>query len=127
MDPIADLLTRIRNASLAHNSEVIVPYSKLKFAVAEILQREGYINRVEKIEDRHGSIRITLKYDGNRPKIMHLKRVSTPGRRVYAKKDALPRVLNHYGMAVISTPQGLMTNKAAAKAGLGGEVICEVY
>lgn len=126
-DPIGDLLTRIRNASRAQKPETVVPYSKLKFAIAEILRNEGYLARVEKIEDRHGSIRITLKYDGDRPKIVHLGRVSKPGRRVYAKKDALPKVLNNYGCAVISTPRGLMTNKAAAKAGLGGEVLCEVY
>lgn len=126
-DPISDLLTRIRNASLAKKHDVVVPYSKMKFALAEILRETGYVDRVEKIEDRHGSIRIALQYDGKRPKIMHLERVSKPGRRVYAKKNELPKVLNHYGLAVISTPQGLMTNKQAAKAGLGGEVICEVY
>lgn len=126
-DPISDLLTRIRNASLAKKQDVVLPYSKLKFAIAEVLRNEGYVDRVEKVEDRHGSIRIRLTYDGNRPKITHLERVSKPGRRVYAKKGALPKVLNHYGVAVISTPQGLMTNKQAAKAGLGGEVICEVY
>lgn len=126
-DPISDLLTRIRNASLAKKHDVVVPYSKLKFALAEILRNTGYVDRVEKIEDRHGSIRVALKYERNQPKITHLERVSKPGRRVYAKRGALPKVLNHYGLAVISTPQGLMTNKQAAKAGLGGEVICEVY
>ncbi|MEK7481515.1 MAG: 30S ribosomal protein S8 [Patescibacteria group bacterium] len=126
-DPISDLLTRIRNASLAKKHDVMVPYSKLKFALAEILRTEGFVERVEKVEDRHGSIRITLQYDGHRPKIMRLERVSKPGRRVYAKKNELPKVLNHYGLAVISTPQGLMTNKQAAKVGVGGEVICEIY
>lgn len=126
-DPISDLLTRIRNASLAKKHDVVVPYSKLKFALAEILRNTGYVDRVEKVEDRHGSIRVALKYERSQPKITHLERVSKPGRRVYAKKGALPKVLNHYGLAIISTPQGLMTNKQAAKAGLGGEVICEVY
>lgn len=126
-DPIADMLTSIRNASIARKREAVVPYSKLKFGLAEILRGEGYVDRVEKIEDRHGSIRIVLKYDNDRPKIMHLSRVSKPGRRVYAKSDALPHVLNNYGFAIISTPRGLMTNRVAAKERLGGEVICEVY
>ena len=126
-DPIADMLTRIRNASMAGKKEALVPYSKIKFAIAEVLRDAGYIDGVEKIEDRFGSIKIKIKYENDRPRIQTLRRVSKPGRRVYARKDQLPNVLNNYGIAVISTPQGLMTNKEARKSGVGGEVICEVY
>lgn len=126
-DPIADMLTRIRNASMAKKSEALVPYSKLKFRIAEILRDEGFVTRVEKIEDRFGSIRIKLRYVGNQPKINAVRRISKPGHRIYAKKEELPNVLNGYGIAVVSTPKGIMSNRAARQAGLGGEVICEIY
>lgn len=126
-DPIADMLTRIRNAAMAKKPAALVPYSKVKFKIAQVLQEAGYLQSVEKIEDRFGSIKIELAYNGRRPTIQHLQRVSKPGRRVYAKKDTLPFVLNDYGIAVVSTPKGIMTNKQARKAGLGGEVICEAY
>lgn len=130
-DPIADMLTRIRNAQAVNKPEVILPYSKMKLAVAKILQEEGYIESAEKIESGNGvgeEIRIVLKYTGpKKGAITSIKRISKPGRRVYAAKDKLPVVLNNLGIAIISTSKGLMTNKEAKKLGVGGEVICEVY
>lgn len=132
-DPIADMLTRIRNALAVRKPEVILPFSKIKLAIAEILEKEGFVKKVEKIgggskDNKFDQIKIILKYLGpKQPAITSLKRVSKPGRRVYATKDELPIVLNGLGIAIISTSQGLMTNKQAKKAGLGGEVICEIY
>ena len=131
-DPIADMLTRIRNAQAVHKPEIILPFSKMKFALAEILKNEGYLTAVEKIESPdqpvNGGIRLVLKYLRPRePAITSLKRISKPGRRLYSDKDHLPIVLNNLGLAIISTPQGLMTNRQARKSGLGGEVICEIY
>ena len=132
-DPIADLLTRIRNALAVRKPEVVLPFSKIKLAITEILKQEGYIKTVEKIENgsngnNHEEIRIILKYlGGKEPAIRSLKRISKPGRRVYVSKDKLPIVLNNLGIAIISTPQGTMTNKEAKKKNLGGEIICEIY
>lgn len=132
-DPIADMLTRIRNAVAVHKTEVVLPYSKLKAEVAKILEANGFILSAEKIDEVKdgknigGELKIKLKYLGERPVINELRRVSKPGRRIYAKSDNLPVVLNNLGLAIISTSHGLMTNKEAKKAGLGGEVICEVY
>lgn len=131
-DPIADMLTRIRNAQAVRKPEVILPFSKVKFSIAEILKKEGYITDFEKIagegKNSFDQIKIVLKYLGPKEAaILNLKRISKPGRRVYATKNKLPRVLNNLGIAIISTSQGLMTNKEAGKLGLGGEVICEVY
>ena len=132
-DPIADMLTRIRNALAVKKPEVILPFSKMKLAIAEILQQSGYIVKVEKIEkgnngNNHDEMKIVLKYlGGKEPAITSLKRISKPGRRLYTTKDKLPVVLNNLGIAIISTSQGLMTNKEAKKKGLGGEMICEIY
>ena len=131
-DPIADMLTRIRNAQAVHKPEVVLPFSRVKNEIAEILKREGYIKSVEKLETYDGRdfphLQLTLKYLGPRePAITNVKRISTPGRRVYVQKERLPKVLNNLGIAIISTSHGLMTNKQAKKAGLGGEVICEIY
>ena len=131
-DPIADLLTRIRNAQAVSKPEVVLPYSKLKHSVADILHKEGYIAGVERIERgqaevNYNQLKLTLKYRGpKQPYIQNLKRISKPGRRVYAQKNQLPVVLNNLGIAIISTSQGLMTNKQAKNAGLGGEVLCEI-
>lgn len=127
-DPIADMLTRLRNAQLSKRERTEMPYSKLKKAVLDILQEEKYISRVQ-VEEADGGKRIVvdLKYEGRQPAIRSLKRESKPGRRVYCNKDHLPRVLNGYGIAVMSTSQGLMTNKKAKEKGLGGELICSVY
>lgn len=125
-DPIADLLTRIRNAQLAGQREVVLPYSKLKYAIAQVLEKEGWIVGLAS-QDHQKFLKILLKYDGGKPVIQSLKRVSKPGRRVYVGRAELPRVLNGLGMAIISTPQGLMTADQARKSKLGGEVICEIF
>jgi len=127
-DPIADMLTRIRNAIAVRKQEVVIPFSKIKFEIAQILKKEGYIEKLEKKQDNFTQIRIGLKYSkDNGLVIQSLKRISKPGRRVYTGKDELPRVLNDLGIAIISTSQGLMTNREAKKRGIGGEVLCEIY
>lgn len=132
-DPISDMLTRIRNASMAKKIEVLLPYSKIKHEIARSLAKNKYIEEVKKISasnkdgNNHDELWIKIKYDEGRPAITKINRISTPGRRVYASKDELPYVLNNLGIAIISTPQGLMTNKEARKRALGGEIICEVY
>ncbi|SES89557.1 30S ribosomal protein S8 [Anaerobranca gottschalkii] len=128
-DPIADMLTRIRNANMALHPVVEIPGSKIKRNLAEILKAEGFIKDYEWIEDnKQGIIRIHLKYGANRQRVITgLKRISKPGLRVYAGKDELPKVLGGLGIAVISTSQGLVTDKVARKLGVGGEVICYVW
>lgn len=131
-DPIADMLTRLRNSLAVSKTEVVLPYSKMKIGILGILKESGYISDFEVItrgKDMHyDQIKIILKYKKPRvPAIIHLKRVSTPGRRVYVSKITLPTVLNNLGIAIISTSQGLMTNKDAKKRKLGGEFICEIY
>ncbi len=132
-DPIADMLTRIRNAQAVKKETVILPYSKLKFNIAKILETEKWLGKVEKIEPalnkntKFNQLKIKLLYNNNLPRIDKLNRVSKPGCRIYVSKDNLPIVLNNYGISIISTSKGLMTNKQAKKENLGGEVICEVY
>lgn len=127
-DPISDMLTRIRNASKIKKQHVDVPASRVKFAIAKILEAEGFAEKVEMVQSgTHSNIRIHLKYDGRQPAITTIDRVSTPGRRIYAKSNALPRVQSGYGIAIVSTSNGLMTNKEAMKRHLGGEIICEVF
>ena len=128
-DPIADMLTRIRNANSAKHKTVDVPSSNMKKAIANILFKEGYIAGFEEIEDSHqGVIRITLKYEEKGKRVIDgLKRISKPGLRVYASKDELPKVLNGLGIAIISTSKGLMTDKEAREAGVGGEVLAYVW
>ncbi len=126
-DPIADMLTRIRNASMVHKKEVAIPYSKIKLAIATILAREGYIVSVEELKDNHPYLLLTLKYENGEPAIHHLKRISKPGQRTYVKKDAIDRVLNGYGLAILSTPSGVLTDAEAKGANVGGELLCEVY
>jgi small subunit ribosomal protein S8 len=128
-DPIADFLTRIRNANMAYHEKVEVPASRVKRAMAEILKNEGYIKDYEYIEDgKQGILRIYLKYGPNKERVITgLKRISRPGLRIYAKKDQLPRVLGGLGIAVISTSKGIMTDKQARQEGLGGEVICYIW
>ena len=128
-DPIADMLTRIRNASSAKHETVDVPASKMKKAIAEILLEEGYIRSFQLIDDgTQGVIRITLKYlPGKERAIQGLKRVSKPGLRVYAGADELPRVLRGLGIAIISTSKGIMTDKKARAAHVGGEVLAFVW
>jgi small subunit ribosomal protein S8 len=128
-DPIADFLTRIRNANLATKDELVVPASKMNDALAAVLAQEGYIEGFAREgEGVDQAIRITLKYGKGRERtITGLKRVSRPGRRVYAKRDGLPRVMGGLGIAIVSTSQGLMTDRDASRAGLGGEVMAYVW
>jgi small subunit ribosomal protein S8 len=128
-DPIADMLTRIRNANKALHAEARMPTSKVKVEIARLLKEEGYINdyRVERGET-YDLLVIELKYGRSRERILtDLKRISKPGRRVYARKDRLPRVLGGMGTAIMSTPQGLVTSRTAEREGIGGEVICFVW
>ena len=128
-DPIADLLTRIRNASTAKHPSVDVPASNLKKAIAQILLDEGYIKAFQVVEDgTQGVIRITLKYNAGKEKVISgLRRVSKPGLRVYVGTDELPRVLRGLGIAIVSTSKGVMTDKAARAAHVGGEVLAFVW
>ena len=127
-DPIADMLTRIRNASRARHPKLEMPGSRLKAEVAKILKEEGYISSFKiSEENRKKMLRITLKYtpDG-RPAIQNLERISTPGRRVYASRNEIPSVLGGLGISILTTPQGVMSGKRARKANVGGEVLLEV-
>lgn len=128
-DPIADFLTRIRNANMVMHEKVEIPASKTKIAMAEILKNEGFIKDYEQIEDgKQGLIRVYLKYGANKEKVITgLKRISKPGLKVYCKKDEIPKVLGGLGIAIISTSKGIVTDKEARKLGLGGEVICYVW
>ena len=128
-DPIADMLTRIRNANSAKHKTVDIPASKMKTSIAEILFKEGYIKAFEIINNENqGIIRITLKYDEKGTRVIDgIKRISKPGLRVYANKEELPKVLNGLGIAIISTPQGLKTDKEAREAGVGGEVLAYIW
>ena len=127
-DPIADMLTRIRNAQIAKHESVTLPASNTKKAIAKILLAEGYIKNVEFIDDGlQGIIRITLKYNGKEKVISGLRRVSKPGLRVYVGADELPRVLRGLGVAIVSTSKGVMTDKAARAAHVGGEVLAFIW
>ena len=129
-DPIADMLTRIRNANTAKHDTVDVPASKMKLAIAEILLEEGYIKKYDVIEEgSFKTIHITLKYgaDKNEKIISGIKRISKPGLRVYAGKEDMPKVLGGLGVAIVSTSKGLMTDRKARKENIGGEVLCYVY
>lgn len=128
-DVVADFLTQIRNANRIYRDRVDVPASKMRKALAEILKNEGFIRNYEYIDDgKQRVLRLHLKYGPNREKILTgLKRISKPGLRVYVKKGEIPRVLGGLGIAVISTPKGLMTDRQARKEGLGGEVVCYVW
>ena len=128
-DPIADMLTRIRNANNAKHATVTIPSSNMKKAIAGILMEEGYIKDVKQIEDnKQGQIEITLKYGENDAKVISgIKRISKPGLRIYAAKEDVPKVLNGLGIAIISTSKGIMTDKKARKLNVGGEVLCYVW
>ncbi len=128
-DPIADMLTRIRNANDAGHKTVEISASNEKKAIAQILLDEGYINKVDYTDDnKQGMIKITLKYGENKSRVIAgLKRISKPGLRVYVGKDDMPKVLNGLGIAIVTTSKGVITDKEARKAGVGGEVICYVW
>ena len=128
-DPIADLLTRIRNAALIKRREVMIPASKLKMEIARIFKEEGYIRNFKVIDDnKQGILSISLKYgDDNTSVISGLRRISRPGRRLYCTRESIPKVLDGLGTAVISTSKGLMTDKRCADLGLGGEILCYIW
>ena len=126
-DPIADMLTRIRNAQMAKRGSVLIPASKLKRAILEILKSNGYVGEINEIDGMPKQFSVALKYEGKTPMIRSLKRESKPGHRVYRSSAEMPRILNDYGIAIVSTSKGLMTNKEARKDGIGGEIICSVY
>ncbi|MFA4964092.1 MAG: 30S ribosomal protein S8 [Thermoleophilia bacterium] len=128
-DPIADMLTRIRNGSTARHSVVEIPSSRMKVEIARLMVDQGYIVGYETKQGEHGEvIHVELKYGKNRERVISgIKRVSKPGRRVYAKKESLPKVLGGLGTAIISTSRGLVTSAEARKLGLGGEVICFIW
>ncbi len=131
-DPIADMLTRLRNANQAHHDSTTMPHSKIKVGIAGILKNQGYIPEFEVLEPAEGevgkSLKVTLKYGANRERsIAGLRRISKPGLRVYAKSNALPKVLGGMGIAIISTSQGLLTDKEAHSKSVGGEVLAYVW
>lgn len=128
-DPLADMLTRIRNASMVKHSKVDIPASKMKISVAKILKSEGYIKNYKLLKDRKdGILRIYLKYDGyNEGVIIGLKRMSKPGRRLYVKKEDIPPVLNGMGIAVLSTSKGVLADREARKLNVGGELLCSIW
>lgn len=128
-DPIADMLTRIRNGLTAKHSEVVIPASKEKMSILNILKEEGYINDMTTVEDgNHKNIVVSLKYDNNGESVIQgLKRISKPGLRVYAQKDKLPKVINGLGIAIISTNKGILTDKQARAKNVGGEVLAFVW
>jgi len=128
-DPIADMLTRIRNASSVKHESVDIPRSKLKEELARILKDEGFIKEYKVVEDgKQGTIRVYLKYDSSKGQVIKgIKRISKPGLRVYANKDEVPRVLGGLGVAILSTSHGIITDRVARKEGIGGEVICYVW
>ena len=128
IDQVADMLTRIRNAQLARKSEVVMPSSKFKVALAKLLNKKDYVREVVTfVDDNKTYLKVQLKYIYSKPAIKGIKRISKQGQRIYMNKGELPIVKNGYGMAVISTSQGLMSDQKARKNGLGGEIICEVW
>jgi small subunit ribosomal protein S8 len=128
-DPLADMFTRIRNGSKAKFEKVDIPSSKMKREIAKILKDEGFIKNFKVITDdhQHEILRIFLKYDISRKEVIHLKRVSKPGRRVYVGKDKIPSVMSGLGFSILSTPKGILTEKNARQANIGGEVLCYVW
>lgn len=128
-DPIADMLTSIRNALMARHRRVDVPSSRVKRAIAEVLKAEKYIENFKVLPDqKHETLRIYLRYNADeKPMIRTLKRISKPGRRVYVKRDEIPRVLGGLGTAILSTPDGILTGQEASRRGLGGELVAEIW
>lgn len=126
-DPIADMLTRIRNAQSVDKTEIVMPSSKLKVAIAKVLNDEGYIDGFQVVANEgKAQLHIGLKYYEGRPVIERIERVSRPGLRIYKNHDSIPKVMNGLGIAIVSTPQGVMTDRKARAAGIGGEVLCYV-
>ncbi|OIO52406.1 30S ribosomal protein S8 [Candidatus Uhrbacteria bacterium CG_4_10_14_0_8_um_filter_58_22] len=126
-DPISDMLTRIRNAYMVKKAKVCIPYSNMKYAIAKILATEGYVSGIEKLDVGFGEICLSLRYDRDGSAITNIRRISRPGRRSYSGYRFLPRVRSDHGIAIVSTSQGIMTNREARKRKLGGEVLCEIF
>jgi small subunit ribosomal protein S8 len=127
-DPIADLLTRIRNAYSAHHDEVVIPFSSQKAKIVDVLVKHGYVESVETIAAEVGqNLKVTLKYVGKSPAITAIKRISTPGRRVYSRSKDVKSVLSGHGIRILSTNKGIMTNVEAQTLGVGGEIICKIW
>jgi len=128
-DPISDALIRIKNSVMANHKSLLIPYSNMNRNILKIMKREGYIKDIEEHEIKGKKvIRVYLRYGSKKERfILGIKRISKPGRRIYVKRDKIPHVMNGFGMAIISTSQGLMTDKEASKKGLGGEVICFIW
>ena len=128
MDSIVDMLNRIRNAQMVEHSTVDIPFSNFKYEIAKILEKQGFLDKIEKKGRKtRASIEITLKYDDKRPVIEGLKRVSKQGQRIYSNKDNIQKVKGGFGISIVSTSKGLMTDKDARKQNLGGEIICEIW
>lgn len=125
-DPIADMLTRIRNATLAKKMEVLVPISKIKQKIAETLVKENYLAEMNVIEQGKFLL-LKLKYNNKKPALIHIKKISRPGCRIYVSKDKIPKILNGLGVAILSTSSGIMTNKEAKQKKIGGELLCEIW
>ncbi|SEN22406.1 30S ribosomal protein S8 [Nitrosomonas marina] len=126
-DPIADMLTRIRNAQMAKKNTVRIPFSQIKFDIASVLKEEGYITEIEKKTiDNHAQLELQLKYYSGLPVIERIQRISRPGLRIYKSSSEIPQVMSGLGIAIISTSRGVMSGKQAQKAGIGGEILCEV-
>ncbi len=128
-DPLADMFTRIRNGSKAKFEKVDIPSSKLKREIAKILKEEGFIKNFKVVtdEDQHEKLRVFLKYDASRKEVIRIRRISRPGRRIYVGKDRITSVMTGLGISILSTPQGILTDKSARKANVGGEVLCHVW
>jgi small subunit ribosomal protein S8 len=127
-DPIADMLTRIRNAITARHERVDIPSSRMKGSIAGLMKEESYISNYRVIKDRgQGVLRIFLRYSGGEPVILGIKRISKPGRRVYCRGDEIPRIRGGFGIAIVSTSKGILTDSQAREMGVGGEVVCAVW
>jgi small subunit ribosomal protein S8 len=127
-DPIADMLTRIRNAVAIKKPELLLPFSKIKFNIAKLLAQENYVAKVEEVKiGKFSQIKIKLAYTEGLPSIQHIKRISKPGQRVYVSGQEIPRILSGYGLAILSTSQGIMAGRQAFKENVGGELICEIW
>ena len=128
-DPLADMFTRIRNGSKAKFEKVDIPFSKMKREIAKVLKEEGFIKNFKVVtdEDHHEVLRVFLKYDASRKAVIHIQRISRPGRRIYVGKDRITSVMTGLGISILSTPQGILTDKSARKANVGGEVLCHVW
>lgn len=127
-DPIADMLTRIRNAAAVKKPEVVLPFSKVKLSIAKLLEAENYVEKVETTKEANfEKVKITLKYNDGQSAISHLKRISKPGQKIYVNSQDIPKILNGYGLAVLSTSKGIMSDRQAKLAKIGGELMCEIW